>query len=276
MAGTFIEIRDEILAAKAAEADLAGLTSTSDTAVWRLWIDIQARAIWALEVLFDLHKTEVNTIIAELRPHTRQWYRLKALYFMYGYPLITDSDLYDQTGLTEAQIEAAQIVEQASVTENEGQLIIKVAKDDGSGGLEKLSAAEEAALNAYFDVIKDAGVRITIITDDPDDLALTIDIYYDPLVLDSNGARLDGTEADVVENAINAYLRGLPFDGQFITVDMVDGLQATEGINIPEVKYIASRYGVLPYTQIDARVIPNAGYMILGAGVVTINYIADV
>ena len=42
MARTIQEIKAEIIAKKEAESALNGLTSTSSTAIWRVWVDVFA------------------------------------------------------------------------------------------------------------------------------------------------------------------------------------------------------------------------------------------
>lgn len=260
----------EMIAKKEAELGLAGLTSTSKVAIWRLMIYVVAFAVWSLEILFDQHKAEVDGILLELKPHTARWYRNKALAFQYGFDLYPDTDVFVNEGKTPEQITASKIIKYAAVTEatNESRLIIKIATEDGSGILAPISEPEKESVVAYFDEVGDAGVRKTIINYLPDVLRLNIKIYYDPLVLTSNGVAITGINAGKkpVEIALQEFMRELDFDGQLILSALVDKLQETEGVEIPHLVSAASKwinedgsaYG--NFENISVKKIPVAGY----------------
>ena len=156
MARTIIEIRDEILAAKAAQASLNTLNSTSHVSIYRLWIWITATCIWTLEKLFDIFKVEVDDTISKKNPHTPEWYVEKAKAFQYGYNLVAEKDYYDNTGIDDTVIAASKIVKFAAMPEIPF-LRLKVAKLVGLN-LAALSAPELASFQAYIKRIKGAGV----------------------------------------------------------------------------------------------------------------------
>ena len=89
-----------------------------------------------------------------------------------------DTDYYQVTD------EEAQIIQQAAVTEVNGTLFIKVAKLN-NGMLDKLEPEELTQFTQYMELIKDAGVKLIIISNDGDSMRLTINIWYNPLVLDT-------------------------------------------------------------------------------------------
>jgi len=230
-----------------------------------------AFAIWTLEMLFDLHKSEVNEIIATMKPHTARWYATKAKLFQYGDNLIQDSDQYDNTGKTDEEIEASKIVAYSAVVEVENKLLIKVAKE--SGDLSPLDDNEKQAFVEYLSRIKDAGVQVDIISEVADNLRLSIDIYYNPLVLDGSGQRLDGTNNAPVPDAINTYLKNLPFNGELVIAFLQDALQVVEGVVIPNINGASYQYGDLDYEIISVKYQPYAGYMRVTDENLTINYI---
>ena len=270
MARTLETIIAEMIATKEAELGLAGLTSTSKVAIWRLMIYVVAFAVWSLEILFDQHKAEVDGILLELKPHTARWYRNKALAFQYGFDLYPDTDVFVNEGKTPEQIEASKIIKYAAVTEasTESRLIIKIATEDAGGILSPISEPEKESVVAYFDEIGDAGVRKTIINYLPDVLRLNIKIYYDPLVLTSNGVAITGINAGKkpVEIALQEFMRELDFDGQLILSALVDKLQETEGVAIPHLVSAASKWindggsGYGNFENISVKKIPVAGY----------------
>lgn len=267
MARTTEAIFADLLAKKEADANLAVLSSTSKTAVWRLWLYITAYAIWSLETLFDVHRTEVNSILSELKPHTARWYRNKALAFQYGFDLYPDTDVFNNVGYTQEQIDNSKMIKYAAVTEavNESRLIVKIATEDGNSELAPIGEPEKESFDAYIDEIRDAGVKVTVINYLPDVLRLHIKIYYDPLVLTSSGVSIL-TGKKPVEIALKEFMKELPFNGELILSALVDKLQQTEGVEIPHLVSTASSwindegtsYG--NFENIAVKKIPVSGY----------------
>lgn len=250
-----------MLTAIAGDATLAPVaTSTSKTAIYRLMTRIVATAAWTVEVLFDTLKVELNDLLAALKPHSLRWYANKAKDFQYGYSLPIDTDKYDNTGLTEEEIEESQIVQYSAVTEgDDGKLRIKVAKEDED--LEPLTTPELEAFTEYIKRVKDAGVRVDITSTTPDKLKLTLKIYYDPLILDGNGQRIDGSDLEPIQSAVKAFLRSLPFNGVFVLAYLVDALQAVEGVVIPHIVSCSTSYAAFPFTTVNVQYLPDAGYL---------------
>jgi len=289
MARTINQIQEEILAAKQTAQELNALDvltqseiaaenpdSTSKVSEWRLWVWIQAVAIWTLEKLFDAFRTEVEERIAATRVHTRRWYREKALAFQFG-DTLNDSDVYDVID------ESKQIVKFASVRKvvvsGHGVLRIKVAKDN-NGELAKLGQAELNAFKDYMNDITDAGTYIFATSGDPDNLKLELDIYYDPQLIDASGDYLDGSGNSVLP-AIKQYLKGIDFDGRLVLTHLVDALQGVKGIELPVLKYAAARpnggvysdlYNINTGTRIEFYN-PDAGWIVLDEANTVINYI---
>jgi hypothetical protein len=156
------------------------------------------------------------------------------------------------------------IVAFAAAVELTGLIRIKVAKLSG-GVLAALSGAQLTAFTPYMALVKDAGVRLQLTSGAPDDFRLALGVFYDPLILDNTGARLDGTSATPVQDAVNAFLDNLPFNGLFVLNYLIAALQAVEGVRIGEVTYCAARYGAFPYAVIAYEYVPDAGYMLLDA-----------
>jgi hypothetical protein len=239
-------------------------SQVSKTNVFDVLAYIVAFAIWSLESLFTLHKNEVNEIIAQQKSHSRNWSINKALAFQYGRDLEFESDYYDNSALTDEEIEAEQIVKQCAVDETDGgKLYIKIACEV-DGELERLSEVDPDQLTPfkqYLSEIKDAGVPIVFINHVADYLKLAMVIYYNPLVLDENGARLDGADNSPVDNAIKTYIKNLKFNGEYSNLALIDALQNVEGVEIPELKNAQAKYGENDWVIIDAKYIPDAGYL---------------
>lgn len=261
MARTIDEIQQSMLDGIAADPILAPVsTSTSKVSIFRLFTRIIAACAWTVEILFDTHKAENLELLSALKPHSLRWYARKALAFQYGFSLASDSDTYDNTTFTEEQIEDSLIVKYSAVTEgNDKKLRIKVATEDID--LEPLTAPQLAALTEYMQRIKDAGVKLIIESNAADKLKLSLKIFYDPLILNNTGQRIDGSENEPVQKAVKSFLKSLPFNGVFVMAFLVDALQKVDGVIIPHVLSCSTSYGAFPFTSVDVQYIPDAGYL---------------
>lgn len=253
MARTIAEIQNEILDEKKKQPSLEGLTNDSKTAIWKLWINIVATAIWVHEKI-----VEKNALIS--RPHTLNWYREQALNFHYGITLDPDSSngmsliwkdglyQFDTDGLEPDEIEASKIIKHCAVSEIDletvlnpdstpkeilsdyfhnkvGVVFIKVAtvKD------EKISRIDVPnqlfAFKEYISKIKDAGNQVYISSDQGDILKLKLNVYVDPLSIYINPKDLE------------YYQSKISNPDSPITVDESDPLDTLNGslISAPEV-----------------------------------------
>jgi hypothetical protein len=264
MARSIQIIQQEMFDNIAANPNLAGLTSISKVAIWRLFVFVVAFSIWVLENLFDTHKKEVDTIIDEKMPHRASWYRTKAKAFQYGFALIPDTDKYDNTGIAPEQIEASKIIKYSAVTQSAGQILIKIATEV-NGVLSPIAPEVKAAFEAYVLEIADCGVKYLIVNHLPDILLLNLKIFRDPLVLDSSGMSiLNGNYP--VQDAINEYMKELPFDGELVLAHLIDKLQKAEGVVIPHLVNAESQSIDIntnvynPAAPINVKTIPVSGY----------------
>jgi hypothetical protein len=265
MARTIAQIQQSIVDAKNADATLAGITSSSRVAIWLLWTWVMATCMWTLEVLFDFHKAEVTGIIETLTPHTLPWYVAKAKLFQYGDTLPADSDVYSPVD------ETHRIVAFAAAVELPNLVRIKTAKVVGAV-LGPLAGGELTAFTAYMNRIKDAGVRLQLTSGPADILQLGWTVYYDPLVLDATGVRLDGTGATPVLDEVNRFLDNLPFNGLFVLNNlMTDVVNNVEGVRIVKTNVGQAYYGATAPVSVNPEYIPDAGYMVLDTAYFTAN-----
>lgn len=273
MARTIAEIKATLVAAKEAETELADVNSTSKVAEWNLWLDIVAFCTYTLEQLFDFFRIDVDTTIATMKPHTLQWYVAKAKAFQFGITLPPDTDVYPVIPEADSPVF---IVKSAAAEEVFALNLVrmKVAKQ-GAGGLEPLDPgpdpgvdpdSELGAFSEYMRRIKDAGVRLQVTSGEPDDLYLQLDVYYDPLVLNGAGERLDTVGSTPVKDAVNAFIGSLPFNSLFILNELIDAIEAVDGVVIAHVPYAEAVYASLPPIPIPVKYIPDAGYMKLHEG----------
>ena len=273
MARSIETIYSLIIAEKEAKAELAGLTSESAAAVWRLWVWVTAAVLFTTESMFELFKQEIESIVLTRKSGTLLWYQAICKGFQYGDGLVW-SDLqygypiYDST---------KQLISQCSVRDGVDGLVVKIAKEVG-GVLTPLTSAEEGAFQAYIQKVKFAGTRLFIINSSANLLRCQITVYYDPMILTSGGLSLkDGSTP--VEAAINNYLLQLPFDGRLQISMLSAALMRTEGIKDIYIAEIAQKYGSLAYEAVSVSKIPESGYFAIDPLfplASTINYMAYV
>lgn len=223
-----------------------------------LLLYIVAFAQWTLEKLFDTHTQEVTDYIATMKPHTLRWYQEKAKAFLYGFNLIDGTDQFDTTGKIDDEIAQAQVVKFAAVTESGATLYLKIAGEE-SGRPKKLDASQKAAFEAYLHEYKDAGVRVDVTSEQGDYLRLSLDVYYNPLLLTATGqSKSDGTYP--VEDAIKSYIEQLPFNGEYRNNALVDAIQQTTGVVMVQLHSAAQSVDNVTYNPVAAFCTPFAGY----------------
>ncbi|MEH0008003.1 MAG: nucleotidyltransferase [Flavobacteriales bacterium] len=266
MARAIEDIQTDILKRIAEQPALSGLTSTSQTAIYRLITYVVSYAVWLLEKFFDTHKKEVENALKEQKSGSIRWYRNKSLDYQDGFDLLPGKDRFNNEGAAEKDIKKSKIIRYAAVTESqdESRLIIKVATEQNEK-LIPLTLSQTNRFKTYIKEIRYAGTPINVISFSPDLLYLTIDIYRNPLVLNEKGVSLRSGEKPV-EQAITQHLKTLPFNGEFVIQSLVDCLQKVEGVRIVNVikvecsstKGRVADYG--PKQPISVYAIPSSGY----------------
>lgn len=251
MARTEQEIFDAILADKAADANLAGLTSTSNTALWRLWSWIVAKAIHIHEKVFDSHKTEIETLLAAGPPGTVGWYIKKIKEFQYGDSLVFVNDVPGYAVVDTTK----QIIAAAALVEGGIDLLVKVAKSNGAGGYTALSGAELTAFETYLNAIKFAGTKTVTVSLNGDQLRPAGTFYYSALYT------LTDVQADL-DAQIAAYIASVPFNGRIYKQAVIDALQKTKGyVDLELTALETAPDGSATWTAMGRYVDPPSGYV---------------
>jgi hypothetical protein len=250
------------------------LTTTSKVGIWRLIMWVCAVAIWIHEGLWVSFEIEMNAKAELLVPGTIGWWTKEMKRFQYGDSLIWDDVLekwkYAVSDTTK------QIITQAAVVEAGTTVTIKVAKSDGSTGLEKLSSAEYAAALNYMNAIKFAGTLSALISDDPDYMKLTLSVYVDTSKIynDStnptdplNGSLISDSTIFPIVNAINEYISTLDFNGKYFLIKQIDSIQSVDGVSNVVISVCQAKYGSLAYANIltstEQSYQSNAGYLVV-------------
>ncbi|MBR4326272.1 MAG: hypothetical protein IKP73_12175 [Bacteroidales bacterium] len=234
---------------------------------------IVAYCAYVIERLMDTVKAEIEDEISTKVPGSLQWYVRKMKEFVYM-PALSEDDrgkvvFNGNTGeytidpeLSESALNKARIVRHAVAIDNnvDGILQLKVAGEDASHNLIPLTDQQKEAFLSYIMRVKYAGVRIKLITAHGDKFNCTMTVWYDPLY----------TAEDVrynCEKAISDYIKGLPFNGEYTNMALIDSIQAVKGVKVAELSPNGASYTLRQNgrTQtISAKVRPFAGYFNIG------------
>lgn len=230
MARSIQAIQNEIFANITANENLSSLNSNSKVAVFRLFVFVVSFSIWLLETLFDTHDAEITTKLANQKSGRLSWYKTMALRFQYGFDLETDKDYFVNGDATQEEIEDSKIIKYAAVNESatEKRVIIKIA-GEVSGLLSPITLDQKESFEAYIKEIKWAGTDTTVINYLPDRLFLNIQIKRDALVLNGSGMSIQNANYPVNE-AIQEFMKELPFDGDLRLSALVDKMQRVPGV----------------------------------------------
>lgn len=232
MARSIAQIYGEMIAEKEASADLAGLTSNSRVAVWRLIFFICATGIKVVEDLFVVHIGLVEKAGLEAIAGTRAWYAAQTLLYQFGDELVYDIDTgnfgYEVIDPDKRVVELAAAQDDAT-----GRVYVKAGKvNPGTGIPEPLSVNELNGLTGYWDQKKFAGTNMVVVSELPDLAHIAYRIIYDPNIMNGDGELLSDTTIKPVEDAINQFFVDFGvenFAGIFQIVDITDAIQEVQG-----------------------------------------------
>jgi len=300
MARTIAEIQQEILDQKNEVDQLnalqvltpnekqtleGSLTSTSKTAIWRLWVYIVATAIW-------MHEKIVLRNAAISRPHTLNWYREQAFNYIAGEPLIWKDGFFQFDLDNIVNIEEKQIIKHVAISERlyedvlrdlndsdaasdaspperdtaalireyyynqVGIVTLKVAKRNNTRPT-RLEPAERIAFERYLNQIKDAGTQIRVLSTTGDKIRIEIEVYVDPLIIYTEGENIGKLIKDLsrkpVEDSTRNYLETLEFNGAFVPTFLLDNIQKEPGVRLPILRKIT----ITPFGKKEGFVVYN-------------------
>lgn len=227
MARSIDEIKNVIIEEKSKRLELNELESDSKVSIFNGWAYICAVAIHSFEVIHDLFKEDINTILSTRINGTPQFYVNKAREYQDGDTIEVSSDgtrieypVVDETKkiITRASFEETEI----SAQNNDKLLLIKVAKGD-NGNLSPLNQEELVRFTSYLDRIKFAGTNIQAVSKIGDVLIPRITVYHDGLLPDS-------TILTRVNEAINTFMKDLSFDSALYVSKLFDAITAVENV----------------------------------------------
>jgi len=250
MARTIEIIKQQMVVELATKPELAGLNSVSNTAIYNLWLYIQAVIIHYFEVLQDTFKGEVQTIIDSNQYGTKQWWFNQAKAFQYGDILLFINNVFKYASVDETK----KIVKYCSVTDNGGKVQIKVAKQSGSIPV-VLTIDELNGVVDYVNDIKPAGTDVTIQSLAADLVNVQLNVYYNANLGLSN-------VQTAVETAITNFFASIQFDGILYRNKLIDAIQAVPGIvnDQVEVMVLEVKSSGQPYVAVSSRFPALSGY----------------
>jgi hypothetical protein len=276
----FNEIQSEVLAAKSTAAELNALevlttseqniltvNATSKVSIWRLFVWIFSFVLWS-------HEKIVLQNALNSRPQNLPNFKAAVLNYHDGLELVwkNGSFQYELTGVIDA--EDRKIIDRCAVLEsNDGELVVKIAKDN-AGNLEPVLPAEELRIKNYLRQIKVPGVQIRLINKVADLLKGDFTIYVDPQIIDLTTGKLLNVTGDIypVKDAIDDYLANLEFNGAFVKDFFRSRIKESEGIKLCTINLLQSKFGAFPYTDINEFKLAESGYFKFEDGQLNINY----
>jgi hypothetical protein len=237
MAKTVQQIYNELVAEKTTKPELAGLNSTSQTAIFTLWLWVVAYAHKLLYDMWDVTKNEISQIASQQIVGTIPWYVGLAMNWTGGSKAIT------ACWPTEL------------LTTLDKKLIMKVANTAAGVGYSNLSDADLAAFKTYIGSKKVVGTDIDIISQTADLLLLKLSIKY---------VGVQATVSAAIVTHIKNYLAILPFGSQLSITVMANSIFSVAGVLDVIVDDAQVSVG-LGYTPITTNYInADAGYFEIG------------
>jgi hypothetical protein len=228
---------------------LNDLTSTSKVAIWRMFLWVVAFGHHILEVLWDKFKLEIQKIIESAQPGTVPWYQKQALAFQYGHNLVWNGSKFVYL----VNDPASRIITRCAVTDAGGVVRIKVAT--GEVDPVPLSPEQQLAFTAYMNQVKFAGTNILIVNLSADLLKSQMEVFYNPLFISSV------VKTNVI-NAINNYLKSLPFNGVFRLNELKDAIRSVEGVVDVDVNYCGINSVITPvFSDVEIDYQTTSGYI---------------
>lgn len=293
MARSISEIKADITTAFMADATVqekygfAAGTSFSNyfstVSIENILFYIISTAIYLVEQISYSHVSAVQKIINSERGHTCSWYQRMVLNFLQSEQVFFDIDTntWNTGTLTDTEIENARIIKACAVTEGDFTindtdyygLLIKVATTDNNGKFTVLSTSQYNALSTYIGKFKDAGVPVMLINQLGDVLQFNITLWIDYSIIH------DLSTAETINDAIRAYLKTLPFNGELTMAGLTDAIMAVNGVELAQITQarvydFQSGYSEDRYSNIIGKILPTSGYFDILFNAYEANYTA--
>lgn len=224
------------------------LSSDSNVSIWINWAYLMARTQWATDQIMLTQVNELETIRDNSFIGNLDWYGYIALQWQYGDILIIDPDTF--TISYSVNDDSKKLVGSVATDEVGGKVLLKIRGKNS----DLLTTDELTSFSAYMNKVKFAGTKIIIKNSEPDKLKILADVIY-------NGeAVLNETKVNV-ETAINNYIQNLPFNSEFNKNELIDEIQAIDGIVDFRINTLEGRLYNGNFSSIVHTYKADAGYM---------------
>jgi len=244
---TDIESRTDLY--DATGADPTKLTNPSNASKWYNLLGLFATSAHIVENEFEDLETDLEARKLEIPVGTLRWHAAETLVYQHGDSLV----IIDGVPQYAVEDTSKQVVEVASATQQSGVVLIKAAKLDGSGNPIALSTLEKDGLTDYWVQKRFAGTGIQVISQDGDEMVVTADIYVDGQKISTTGESQTASGTYPVEDAIKDYWKELDFNGKFRVLNLVDAIQAVDGVkNVVVNGCLVKPYGAASYINVMA------------------------
>ena len=223
-----------------------------------IWFSIVASAIYVLETLFDLFRADVDKKISGAVVASIPWYHKIALEFQYG-----DSLVFDEAtqGFVYPVVDTTkQLVKFAACRDMGGGVYVLVSGADSSGNPVALSSDVLSAFESYLRERKPAGVILSVNSLNPDLVRSVMTVQYDPQVLTPDGELITDPSVKPVEDAVNAYLKGIVYGGVLNKTKLVDAVQGARGV----IDVVLTSVSVKPANGSSYEVVTGNNYRSVG------------
>ena len=205
----------------------------SKVSIESILIYVFAASAWVLEQMWEAFRVETEQRINDAYVTSLSWYYRKALEFQKGDALVFDEKTYSyKYPAVDTDKQVVKNVAVRQVTDND---VTKLKIYFSDAEKKPLTGDVRTAFENYIREIGAAGTHYLFVSEAPDSLRVHLRIYYNPLVLDSSGTRLDGG-GKPIEDVIESYLNGLEYGGTFYATRLVDMIQNTEGVKDVELE----------------------------------------
>lgn len=221
--------------------ELYGLDTTVSTdfdyffsvvSVEAIIINTIAFATYLHEQMWDTFRTLIQGIVDNQYVMSFAWYKTKALEFQKGKQLAfnTNSNQYSygyETIDTEAQIVKYCAVRQVT---NQSTNVTELHVLFSGEGKQAITGDDFNAFKDYMREVGAAGIHYVFISQNPDPVALTMNIIYDQQLMRADGTTFNG-DLNSVKLAVDAFFENIEYGGNFRVSDLVAAIKEAEGVN---------------------------------------------
>lgn len=248
MADNYDVWADKIITQKDSEDDLI-VDTTSKAGDWRNWANMIGHICHDIEKLWEGQITLFKNK-AKARPlMTIAYYQGLALAFQYGDILRFLGNKFGYATI-DTTVQVCNVVQvivhkvETGATDQKGLRIHPGFKSLTTGTIAPLSALEQTEFEAYMEELKPCGRRIEYFGGAAGNLILTFVVYYDPLILNSDGSLFLDPATNPINDAVLSYQNDyVNKKGQFNQSELRKRLFQIDGVE--DLTYTHHRYDIL-------------------------------